>query len=261
MPNSSGNRLKKVATRFDARAATYDTESLWVHDKRVVRALTANLPSPKSTILEVAAGTGVVAAACADRGHSTTCTDISVEMLVRARARGLRTVACDMHKLPFRQATFNVAILRQGLQYARIRTALREMARVATDELRIAQIIARTERQAMLWQRLFALLGQSDRRVFHQGEIRRLGEHAGLTWISTSKMQGQERLLGPNSLNASYSDAQSAKIEQLMRAIDSNARFRGGDWLHRIGWEIVTFRIRSAANFRKIGPTSSYLNC
>lgn len=91
-------------------------------------------------VLDVAAGTGNVAAAATRRGASVTATDLSPRMVELGRARTadaglavewMQADACD---LPFDDASFDVVTSTFGLMFATPRPAAVEAARVLREE-------------------------------------------------------------------------------------------------------------------------------
>ncbi len=235
------DRLSKIAKRFDKRATKYDSESLWVLERKVIRAITSDL-SDAATALEVAGGTGVISSELRKKGLAVTCTDLSLGMLKKARERGLPIVRCDMHWLPFPDRSFDLLFLRQGLQYATIELAFAEFRRVAKREVRVAQIVAASARHVPTWKMIFSELGQPDRHVFAPGEIARAGQSSGLVRLSTTRLLSRERLLGPNSTRR-MGNKRAADIARLIRQIDPVARLVNSDFEHRVAWEIVRFTV------------------
>jgi SAM-dependent methyltransferase len=98
-------------------------------------------------VLDMACGTGVVARSAAQRvglAGRVVAQDISAGMLARARAlpapagAPIEWYECDVAALPFADATFDVALCQQGLQFFPDRAgALREMRRVLAADGRV----------------------------------------------------------------------------------------------------------------------------
>jgi len=103
-------------------------------DPRWRRFLVSRLPPDGGHVLDVATGTGLVAAALAERGFRVTGLDQSPEMLARARERfggRVELVEASAEALPFPDATFDHLTFTYLLRYVDDPAAtLRELARV-----------------------------------------------------------------------------------------------------------------------------------
>ena len=103
-------------------------------DPRWRRLLVSRLPRDGGHVLDVATGTGLVAAALRRRGFRVTGVDQSPEMLARARARfgsDVRLVEGSAERLPFEDASFDHLTFTYLLRYVDDPAAtLAELARV-----------------------------------------------------------------------------------------------------------------------------------
>ena len=100
------------------------------------------------TVLDVACGTGVVAAAAAERvgpSGAVTGVDINPGMIaVAARTQGVRWARADAARLPFPDGGFDRVLCQAGLQFVPDRVgALREMRRVLRPGGRVALLVWR----------------------------------------------------------------------------------------------------------------------
>jgi SAM-dependent methyltransferase len=100
------------------------------------------------TVLDVACGTGVVAAAAAERvgpSGAVTGVDINPGMIaVAARTQGVRWAQADAARLPFPDGGFDRVLCQAGLQFVPDRLgALREMGRVLRPGGRVALLVWR----------------------------------------------------------------------------------------------------------------------
>ena len=100
------------------------------------------------TVLDVACGTGVVAAAAAERvgpSGAVTGVDINPGMIaVAARTQGVRWARADVARLPFPDGGFDRVLCQAGLQFVPDRLgALREMGRVLRPGGRVALLVWR----------------------------------------------------------------------------------------------------------------------
>ena len=139
-----GEKASRVRSVFDRVAPSYDLMndlmSLGLH--RVWKAIAVAIarPRPGERILDLAAGSGDLAAALARRvrpSGEVWLTDLNRRMLERGRDRLLDAgalapaVQCDAERLPFPQAYFDCVTVGFGLRnMTRKEHALAEMARV-----------------------------------------------------------------------------------------------------------------------------------
>ena len=138
------DKARRVRGVFDSVAQRYDVMndlmSLGMHRAwKAYTVLVANL-KPGQRVLDIAGGTGDLAQAFAKKvgpGGSVVHTDINLAMLRRGRDRlldaglALPTLVCDAEKLPFADASFDLASVGFGLRnMTRKDVALGEMCRV-----------------------------------------------------------------------------------------------------------------------------------
>lgn len=117
---------------FDRIAPVYD-ETRGPLNRSALDALTRALQRAEArTVVEIGVGTGRVAEPLHRGGWSICGVDLSGEMLRRARAKGLpRLLRADAEHLPFRDASFDAAVLAHVLHvFSDPSAALRETARV-----------------------------------------------------------------------------------------------------------------------------------
>src|SRR4051794_20314789 len=97
---------------YGNQARTYDrTRSASPSVLAPLREALAGIPShPPPRLLDVGGGTGNYAAALRDEGWQPVVCDRSPDMLARAAAKGLQTVAADAQQLPFADASFDALI-------------------------------------------------------------------------------------------------------------------------------------------------------
>jgi demethylmenaquinone methyltransferase / 2-methoxy-6-polyprenyl-1,4-benzoquinol methylase len=142
--------LKRQARElFRGLPARYDRLSSLLsfgQDPRWRRALVAALaPPPGARALDVATGTGLVAAELARRSCSVVGIDQSPEMLALARERfagtGVQLIEAEAETLPFADASFDALTFTYLLRYvADPRATLRELARVVRPGGRVASL-------------------------------------------------------------------------------------------------------------------------
>jgi demethylmenaquinone methyltransferase / 2-methoxy-6-polyprenyl-1,4-benzoquinol methylase len=138
------DKSQRVRAVFDSVAGKYDLMndlmSLGLH--RIWKAYAVAVAAPKvgERVIDIAGGTGDLAAALAARAGPTGCvvhTDINAAMLGAGRDRlvdkglSVPTVLCDAEALPFADGSFDLATVGFGLRnMTHKERALAEMARV-----------------------------------------------------------------------------------------------------------------------------------
>ena len=120
-----------VLEHFTARAATYDQSSSWCTDDALgdlVLSLTA--PQPEHAVLDIACGTGLVSRLFTGKVARLVGVDITEAMFDQARPHLDELVVSPAESLPFPDATFDIVVCRQGIQFMDDAAAVGEMARV-----------------------------------------------------------------------------------------------------------------------------------
>jgi demethylmenaquinone methyltransferase/2-methoxy-6-polyprenyl-1,4-benzoquinol methylase len=152
--NADSPRKQQAIELFRGLPARYDQLSAalsFYQDPRWRRALVQEIaPAAGERILDVATGTGMVAAELLSRAHCTVVgLDQSAEMLARARARfdagpdseRVELVSGQAEHLPFADATFDALTFTYLLRYVDDPPAtMRELARVLKPGGRIASL-------------------------------------------------------------------------------------------------------------------------
>jgi SAM-dependent methyltransferase len=99
-----------VVTEFDSIADIYDSTREPATDAEI-NALSDALKGCK-TVLDVAVGTGRFAKPLSELGFDIIGVDISRNMMLKARKKGVdNLVLADMHEMPFRDKSFDAAIV------------------------------------------------------------------------------------------------------------------------------------------------------
>lgn len=130
-------RAAQAKALFAPLGPTYDRVGAALsfgQDPRWRRILVSKLPRDGGSVLDVATGTGLVAAVLLDRGYRVTGVDQSPEMLARGRARfgeRVELVESSAEALPFPDASFDHLTFTYLLRYVDDPAAtLVELARV-----------------------------------------------------------------------------------------------------------------------------------
>jgi ubiquinone/menaquinone biosynthesis C-methylase UbiE len=115
----------------------------------LVRAL-AGSPGPR--IVDVAGGTGNYALALRAHGYEPVVADVSIEMLTRARGKGLAVVRTDAARLPFGDDSADAVVNVSALHLIpRWREALTEVRRVLRPGGRLAVMAYTRENLGVHW--------------------------------------------------------------------------------------------------------------
>ena len=97
-----------TTARYDGLAEWYDRE--FANDGPARQAALRLLGDTHGRLLDVGCGTGAHSAAFAERGWEVVGTDISEDLLQRARDRGVETVTADAAALPFDDESFDAVV-------------------------------------------------------------------------------------------------------------------------------------------------------
>lgn len=188
---------------WDRVAPHYDRAVTGVFGRPMPRILelTAAGVAGAGTVLEVAAGTGVVTAAVAPRVRRLVAVDYSERMLAHLRRRvmetGLSNVQCaaaDLYALPFAPATFDLVVAGNILHLAPdLPGALAAVCRVLRPGGRLVAPTychGETFRSALVSRVLKDILGQPVHHRFTTRSLRSALEQAGLRPGRTETVPG-----------------------------------------------------------------------
>jgi demethylmenaquinone methyltransferase/2-methoxy-6-polyprenyl-1,4-benzoquinol methylase len=96
---------------------------------------------PRSCVLDVAAGTGLITRLLEQRGHRVVSLDVSQEMLAQARLRDAVSIRATADALPFASGAFDALTFSYLLRYVSDPAAtMRELARVVRPGGRIGML-------------------------------------------------------------------------------------------------------------------------
>ncbi len=116
---------------FVKRAPGYDTSSSWVGDEHLLRRLVELVaPEPDHTLLDLATGTGLVAARFFGTVRRVVGLDLCSPMTEGRPRFADELVLCEAEALPFDDLSFDRCTCRQGLQFMDLDKALPELYRV-----------------------------------------------------------------------------------------------------------------------------------
>jgi SAM-dependent methyltransferase len=150
---SSGSPSGSTAPSFDSKAARYDElrpldEAWWAAYELLVRL--GDLRGQR--VLEVACGTGRLAAALTEREHARVwAVDASREMVDRARGLGVNARVARAESLPFKAGWFDRAVTRMAVHLLDRPRAFPEVARVLAPGGRLVVATAEPQAAAGSW--------------------------------------------------------------------------------------------------------------
>jgi SAM-dependent methyltransferase len=162
-------------------------------------------PAGSDRVLDVAGGTGALAAALAGRVAEVTVSDVSERMLDHA-PNTVSTVLARAEQLPFEDGTFDLVVCIRALHHIDSPTrALDEMARVLGDGGRIVIedfLADADDGRARRWEEIEKLRDHGHRRLLAPGEARSRLLAAGFSvdaeeqWVETRDVASWLALAG-----------------------------------------------------------------
>jgi len=186
---------QRVQSQFGAAAEAYGTSLVHADTSALQRVVELASPKPGDAALDLATGAGHTALALAPRVARVIAYDLTREMLLETRrnaaARGLANVHTQQgpaEKLPFRDASFDIVTVRQAPHhFADVRSAIREMARVAKPGARIVIVDSTSPEEPNLasqWDHIERLRDPSHVRNYSPTQWRAMIADAGLRVFS-----------------------------------------------------------------------------
>lgn len=124
-------RLQRSLRHFAKRAKKYNHSSNWVNDPVLIKKIfrLARLDA-QSYVLDIAIGTGMIAAEFAKKAKRVTGVDISLDMARQARQYADMVFLANAEKMPFKDNSFDVCVCRQGLQFMDLNKVIPETYRL-----------------------------------------------------------------------------------------------------------------------------------
>lgn len=168
---------------FADLAPQYEETTEWRTDPTLLAQLRVDLPKRPSHVLDIGSGTGLAAQWYTEQGHRCVGVDLSPQMSVRAAPRVLFTTFGSAIDLPFFDASFDLALMRQMLHYTEPALALQEAFRVVRPggRLVVAAAIAPGEDVKPVWEEFKNVTQPLRLRVFSEADLIRIIGQAGFT--------------------------------------------------------------------------------
>jgi ubiquinone/menaquinone biosynthesis C-methylase UbiE len=124
-------RKDSALTHFRLRSERYNRSANWVADAKLLGRMSALADAHAGeTVLDLCTGTGFVGKQFKGKVREVVGVDISAEMTAQAAGSVDRVVIAPLEKLPFEDASADLCVCRQGLQFTDLPKALAEIRRV-----------------------------------------------------------------------------------------------------------------------------------
>ena len=186
---------------------------------------------PDMRVLDVAAGTGVVARAMAARVAEAVAVDVTPEMIAQGRqlaaAEGLSNMTFDegdARNLPYDDARFDVVTCRLAMhQFDDPGRCLQELVRVCKSGGQVAIIDITTADDpatAETHNRLERLRDPSHTNALTANHLREMAEGCGLTIVDASYFDVERNLESWMDLTQTPSESRTAILKELQRELD-----------------------------------------
>ena len=205
------DHLQRVQQEFTRQASQFATAAAVTHRGLVQRFVDA-VPADAATILDVACGPGIIAAALAPRAREVVAFDLTPEMLTKARQRcaeaGLTNVTFregSATALPFPDACFDAVVTRLSIHhFEKPQSPMAEMARALKPggTLVLADVVSsEVPEESALHNAIEILRDPSHVRMLPVSELTALIEGVGLTiehretWDETREFEEWVRIV------------------------------------------------------------------
>lgn len=158
---------------FRNLAASYDSSTQWRTDVELLEQLRVDLGRVPSDVLDIGSGTGLASQWYASKGHRCVGVDLSPEMSVKASPRVMFTSFGTATDLPFFDASFDLALMRQVLHYTEPALAIKESRRVLRKDgiLIVANAVAVSAESKAVWEEFKSVTQPLRLRVFLESEL------------------------------------------------------------------------------------------
>ncbi len=188
---------RKVQEEFERQATRFEMGTNVSNREYLEWALSFIDLEVTDSVLDVAAGTGLLSRAVAPRVRSVVALDVTAAMLARARAAAdfaanIRLVQSDAQHIPFPDRQFDVVMTRLSFHHMSAPVAaLREMARVTRKRGQVAVIdllAPASQAQGESYNRLERLRDPSHARALSRRELETMFSEAGLPLTRSAKL-------------------------------------------------------------------------
>ena len=171
-----------VLEHFTARAARYNISSHWVDDAALGAFTAATLaPRPADVLLDVACGTGLVSKHFKGKVARIVGADITAAMFAQAAPYIDEMTVTPGEALPFPDASFDLVVCRQGIQFMDDGAAVKQMLRVLRPGGRVClvHLCAYGEEDKAEYFEILRLRNEARRNFYVREDLARLLTDAG----------------------------------------------------------------------------------
>lgn len=184
---------------FSQRAKNYDLESEWNSGDATLLEILRLATFGQGLLLDLCGGTGLVAQAGVSAGWSPILLDLSKSMLDVGISRGHvsgRVVQGDAAHIPLKDASIDLIVCRQGLQYLDRIEMVGELQRVA-KQAALSNIVVDLEEDSHFWSAYFEIASPGRRSLVLRGDTSEVLRRAGFRVIWSSSYKTHGPVLGP----------------------------------------------------------------
>ncbi len=177
-----------VERHFTARAHKYDLSSHWCTDQLILERIRQILaPEAHHSLLDLAVGTGLVSRHLKPHVGRVVGLDITEAMVEQARDAVDELHIAPAEDMPFADASFDLAVCRQGIQFMDLKPALSELVRVLKPGGRavLVDLCAYGAEDRDEYFEILRLRNPARRNFFARGDVQSLLEEAGCSQVQT----------------------------------------------------------------------------
>lgn len=122
---------KTAHQHFQSRSKKYNKSSNWVSDSKLLELIyKIARPKPTDLVLDLCTGTGLVAKHFKGKVAEVIGLDITTDMTEQASKNLDRLIVSSVEKIPLADASVDICVCRQGLQFVNLRKVISEVMRV-----------------------------------------------------------------------------------------------------------------------------------
>lgn len=249
-----------IREQFSQQAATWDSYVTSDGNENALSWSIANLELlPDMRVLDVAAGTGLLARAMAPQVAESVAVDVTPEMVARGRQlaadEGLTNVTFDegdARSLPYADGSFAVAGCRLAMhQVEDPIQCLQEMVRVCQSGGHVAIIDITTSEETEIAEThngLERLRDPSHTNALPATRLRAMAEECGLEIVKTAAFEAQRNLNSWMDMTETPADSRSVILAELQRELDGGPPtgmypyLENGQFMFRHRWVMLVGR-------------------
>lgn len=209
-----------VVSHFTARAYKYDDSSKWCTDDAMLKTIVQYLqPAVEATILDIACGTGLVSRQFRGKVKHLVGIDLTEAMFHKAKNHADSLVKGSASRLPFKDASFDIALERQGIQFMEAADAVQEMARTTKPggKVCLIQLCAYGPEDQEEYFEILRLRNPARKNFFRREDLARLLHDAGCVEVAVHDFISEEDV-DRWADNGAIEDERRRQIAEIYRA-------------------------------------------